>query len=171
MNWPRSKGLQAGQVSRPVLWRVEGVASKVPAAPVDRLLEVMGAKRLGTWGHGGAQRGAPTRGPATPSLEPHWIGVRGGLGLHTDPRYARYSFQLVVRNDGWNVQGLEFDHGEPFRPGDLYCLDTHSPHCLVKDDRIGAGPWFVALVVDARSILQLDEAWRQLQGMAGLESV
>jgi hypothetical protein len=69
--------------------------------------------------------------------------------MHADPGFPRWQHQLVVRNDGYAVVGI--DRRLPpatLLPGDLYLLDAHSPHAVVRDPRVGTGPHFVAVGVD-----------------------
>ena len=60
--------------------------------------------------------------------DPHWLAVRGGTPLHTDPRYPRYSHQLKIRvGDGVVMRGKDKVE-TPLATGVFYILDTHSPH-------------------------------------------
>jgi hypothetical protein len=108
----------------------------------------------------------------------HWLLTRGGTALHTDPAYARYSHQLVLRNDGNRIRGLTDDEASwhpPMVPGTLYALDTHSPHQGTPDVRMisphyaGAGPPVIKLViaVDRNELLTASEAWVLLKRLLG----
>lgn len=104
----------------------------------------------------------------------HLLITRAGTPLHTDTAYARYSHQLVLRNDGNRVRGTD-DTGwhPPMVPGVMYALDTHSPHQGLPDPRMisphraGAGPAIVKVViaVDRDELLSPDDAWPLLRRM------
>jgi hypothetical protein len=82
----------------------------------------------------------------------HWLLTRAGTPLHHDPAYARYSHQLVLRNDGNRLRGLpRYDGPEywhpPLMPGTMYALDTHSPHQGTRDPRMSPPPVVLKLVI------------------------
>lgn len=123
--------LVAGQHEVPVLWTVRTTVRPDPALYTDEAL----APFLPP-GRGIALRAFGHDGDSV-----HWLLTRAGTPLHTDPRYARYSHQLVLRNDGGRVGGLPRYDGEgfwhpPMEPGVMYCLDTHSPHQGKPDERM-----------------------------------
>lgn len=96
----------------------------------------------------------------------HWLLTRAGTPLHRDPAYARYSHQLVLRNDGNRLRGLpRYDEPDrwhpPLRPGVMYALDTHSPHQGTKDSRLDPPPVVLKLViaVDRDELLRPGEAY------------
>lgn len=105
----------------------------------------------------------------------HLLITRGGTPLHTDTAYARYSHQLVLRNDGNRVRGTDetAEWHPPMTPGVMYALDTHSPHQGLPDPRLvsphmaGAGPAIVKVViaVDRDELLTPGEAWPLLKRM------
>lgn len=119
------------------------------------LKEVFGegrSRRLQTWAR-----------PADDPNGPHWIGVRGGTPLHTDPRYPRYTHQLLVRNDGWRLTGWSNDlSGPPWITGTLFCCDTHSPHILTRDIALGSGLFYLAASIDSKTPLALDDVLPRL---------
>ena len=96
----------------------------------------------------------------------HWLLTRAGTPLHYDPAYARYSHQLVLRNDGNRLRGLpryddRADWHPPLWPGTMYALDTHSPHHGVPDPRMDPPPVVLKLciAVDRDEPLSPAEAW------------
>lgn len=101
----------------------------------------------------------------------HWLLTRAGTPLHTDPRYARYSYQLVLRNDGGRVRGLpRYDQEHPpMRPGVMYCLDTHSPHQGLRDERLGTPKVVHKLVaaVDSDTLVEAPVVWPLLRRFLG----
>lgn len=91
----------------------------------------------------------------------HWLACRNGIPLHTDPGFNRYAYQMVVRNDGWALGGLENEASE-IPPGAVYILDTHSPHELVRSVTC-EGRWFAAVGFDSQcEKLDLMDVGRQL---------
>ena len=79
--------------------------------------------------------------------DPHWIGVRKPTPLHTDPRYPRYSHQIMVNVDaGFVLRGR--DKVELIlQRGTFFIIDTHSPHQLHAST--GKPEWYLALSWDA----------------------
>lgn len=143
MDWKRDRPLADGQTAHPVLWRELVRETWLSSSTVSLILS-------GAFGRGrGRSLKTWERDKVAPD-GPHWIGVRGGTPLHTDPRYPRYTHQWVIHNGGWFVGGVgcEVDD-DPFVPGTFFCLDTHSPHILVPDPRIGAGSFYLAVSVDS----------------------
>lgn len=101
----------------------------------------------------------------------HWLATRSGTDLHVDKSYERYTHHLIVRNDGMRIRGLTDDADNqtrwhpPMTPGVMYCLDTHSPHRVVRDPRLAddAGRGYkVQIAVDRDQPLPPEEAWRLL---------
>jgi hypothetical protein len=101
----------------------------------------------------------------------HFLLTRAGTTVHTDPAYTRYSHQLVLRNDGNRIRGLpRYDSEDPtrwhqpFLPGVMYALDTHSPHQGLGDIRIAPKPGLKAvLAVDRDDVLSPEEVWQLLR--------
>jgi len=159
MDIPDDYVLKNWQTADPILWR-----KSVPVPPggflppktcIRMLFELFGAgksKRLQTF----------ARDESDPN-GPHWIGVRlGGLGMHTDPKFPRFTHQLVVYNDGWGVIGLGKRLGEPLAAGTLFCCDTHSPHQVIPDGRLGRGLYYLAASMDAKAKLPPEVAQERL---------
>lgn len=101
------------------------------------------SSRLTTWG----------RDEADPLFTPHWIAVRGSTPLHTDPRYPRYTHQLVVHG---SVTLLGYDEVlHEVSVGSFFILDTHSPHQLKQKQ----GQLYAAASVDSKQMLEADTVW------------
>lgn len=103
----------------------------------------------------------------------HWLLTRAGTPLHTDPRYARYSYQLVLRNDGGRVRGLPRNDTQlhpPMVPGVMYCLDTHSPHQGVPDERLDPPKVIHKLVaaVDSDTLVKPERVWPLLRKLVNV---
>ena len=106
----------------------------------------------------------------------HWLITRAGTPLHHDPAYARYSHQLVLRNDGNRIRGLpRYDERDrwhpPLVPGMMYALDTHSPHQGTKDPRMRPPGVVLKLViaVDRDELLTPEQAYPLLARLLGAE--
>jgi hypothetical protein len=106
----------------------------------------------------------------------HWLLTRGGTPLHRDPAYARWSHQLVLRNDGNRLRGLpRYDDRRnwhpPLRPGVMYALDTHSAHQGLPDERLRPPPVVLKLViaVDRDELLKPGEAYGLLSRLLHLD--
>lgn len=158
MNLPKNYVLKPGQLADPILWRgtlAPPEGGFVPkATAIKMLFAIFGAgkgSRLQTW----------ARDPNDPD-GPHWIGVRQGTGLHTDPRYPRYTHQLVVYNDGWAVGGFKkIVTPDPWTVGTVFCLDTHSPHILLADPRLrvhGNAWYYLAASMDSKVPLSQEQS-------------
>lgn len=136
MDLRRDHQLTGDQRGDPVIWKSAITCAFSP--PSVDLAPIFGegkSRRLHTWGHD--ESGV------------HWIGVRTGTPLHIDPRYARYTHQLVVRCDGFELGGLACGSRRRLLTGDLFCLDTHSPHELVRASGVSAGAMYVAASLDS----------------------
>lgn len=129
--WPADRALTAGLHARPVLWAIHGWVDparlpRLSSRDFDIIFDTppgSTSNRLRTFGH--------VDGPKGVILVPHYIATRGGTPLHHDPAYPRYSVQLAIYNAGCALQGYD-DHPIPIPPGTLYCLDTWSPHRVVR---------------------------------------
>jgi hypothetical protein len=171
---PPDAELKPGQHPMPVLWFVSAqplwqaadITSQQlvpPDAEVERFLPPGKSRKLRSFGHD--EEGV------------HWLLTRGGTILHTDPAYARYSHQLILRNDGNRLRGLRDEEPwhPPMVPGTFYALDTHSPHQGTPDTRLlsphmaGAGPPILKLViaVDRDELLPPERAWSLLSRLLG----
>lgn len=152
----------------PILWRGrKPIPSLLRMMTTDQeLTKVFGdlkttTKRLGLWGHD--------------ADKVHFIAVRNGLPLHNDKGYARYSHQLMIRNNGYGIQGIqpipEAQAEPPYGPGSFFCLDTWSPHRVPRDPRLEEdgkrGTWYIALVYDTDEPLTMADAWPHLANYTG----
>lgn len=161
MDWKKGRPLGEGQTDRPLLWRESLGEAWLSSSTISAIIrDAFGAgrgKSLRTWG----------RDEASPD-GPHWIGVRNGTTLHTDPRYPRYTHQWVIHNGGWFVGGFDCRiDGDPFVPGTLFSLDTHSPHVLMPDSRVGTGIYYLAISIDSPVPLGRDAILGPMRGFLG----
>lgn len=151
--------LRPDQRAYPVLWvsKPRNVLRGPPVsdAVMERIFDMSkNTKQLRSWGHD------PTGA--------HWLATKGGTALHTDPAYTRYTHHLVLRNDGFYLHGVnEGRHLPTLAVGSMLCLDTWSPHKLVRDPRLakpGVQPVFkLAIAVDRdKPILNPDDVWALL---------
>lgn len=121
--------LAGDQRAFPLVW-VEKATGMPPVDTSDATLELAfgegGSRKIKSWGHRG-------------DMDVHWLVTRAGTPLHTDPAYPRYTHHLILRNDGFKLAGLEDpEDAVPLKRGVYYCLDAHSPHVVLKDQRIAA---------------------------------
>jgi hypothetical protein len=152
-NVPKDYLLQDFQRAGPVVWVSEPrVLSRIPDVSDETLTAIFDDKRtrrLKSWGHD--ETGA------------HWLVTRSGLPLHHDIGFTRYTHQLIIRNDGWRLAGLDEQLDlPPLMPGVMDCLDTHSPHKVVRDERFGDSKkalYKVMLVVDRDEPLTEEQVW------------
>lgn len=107
-------------------------------------------KRLKTWGR------KQENGKTVLTDDPHWIAVRNGTPLHTDPKYPRYSHQLKIRVDaGTFVRGQDKQELE-LKRGIFYILDTHSPHQVFLKHKMDA--WNVSISIDSHEMWEPQKA-------------
>jgi hypothetical protein len=131
--------LKQGQRDNPIL---ETAIIDVPDTvlyPSDRALAAMFPKpthSLKTWG----------RTPNKFTFDPHWIGIRKQTPLHTDPRYPRYTHQLMLRVDDFVLRGLNKKE-LPLCRGEYHLMDTHSPHQVFAKSK--SAIWYVAVSLDS----------------------
>ncbi len=155
MDWPKNKPLLECQTEDPVLFeknshaRIPSESSVMPML-TSRLGEGR-SKRLTTWG----------REPDFPD-GPHWIGVRNGTTLHTDPKYPRYTHHLVVICQGWALAGVSRCNPEILYKGQFFICDTHSPHILLGSPLGRSGPYYLAASIDSDSQLDANKCIKQL---------
>lgn len=151
MNLPSNYQLKVWQIADPILWsaRVTEDCSVPPMLCMDLLLAKFGggkSQRLQTW----------ERDPADPD-GPHLIGVRTGTPMHVDPKYPRYTHQIVLLNTGVGVIGFDKKLRHCFEPGVAFCCDTHSPHQVIADPRLGMDKHYLAASMDAKEQLPINE--------------
>jgi hypothetical protein len=129
--WPKERPLYGDLTGDPVLWRrdVDWLLPEIIDGDFDVVFGTApdaAANRLATFGHLSGPKGA--------AGVPHYLATRGTTPMHHDPAYPRWSVQLALYNVGLGLTGLDGKVWE-LPLGTLYCLDTHSPHQVV---RIGA---------------------------------
>lgn len=152
MNQDRDAPLEPWQFAVPVRWFVRSPAT-FTHVPDEALTPAFGpgtSRKIKSWAH--EDDGV------------HWLATRGGTPYHTDPNYLRFTHHLLVRNDGWRIRGKDDEYHPVMRPGCMYCLDTHSPHEVVRDDRlVFEKPGFkLQIAVDSDTILNPDVVWKLL---------
>lgn len=112
---------------------------------------VMKGHQLKTWG--GTES----------TSEPHWIGVTKQTPIHTDPRYPRYSWQLIVHVDNFVLRGIDKVE-TALEKNMLVLVDTHSPHQLLAKDTDAV--YYIACSMDSKTILSKDEVLSKLRNYA-----
>lgn len=160
-DWKHYHQLGPHQSPRPILWqhRWEDFSDlELPEITNEDMHVIQGdgtAQRVFTYGH--------AKGNKRDGTDPHFITTRTSYQLHTDTGFVRFTHQVVLRNDGFLVGGLAVAAalqdaaagGKLTLPvaqpvGSMYCLDTHSPHGVFRDDRLPqAGIYKLQAVVDA----------------------
>jgi hypothetical protein len=141
-----------GMLADPVIWMAPTRIPDVPSVS-DAVMERQFPKK-NTW---------PFQGWGHDEKGVHYIATRDGLKLHLDISSPRYSHQIVLRNDGWNLDGRDRMERPVLHVGSFYCLDTHSPHRVIPDPRIGnGGRYFAAIVFDRPEPVNELAAWEIL---------
>lgn len=132
--------LKDGQFANPVLHVQKNIEGVKFSFNEDELLKVLMGKghQLKTWG--GAQS----------TSEPHWIGVKKQTPLHTDPRYPRYTWHLIVKVDNFALRGINKEEIK-LENNMLILLDTHSPHQLYALDK--TANYYLAVSMDSKTIM------------------
>lgn len=123
-----------------------------------KLLSVLTAKghQLKTWG--GAQS----------TSEPHFIGVKKQTPIHTDPRYPRWSWQLILKVDAFSLRGINKQETE-LKDNLLILLDTHSPHQLFA--LTPKAKYYLAVSIDSKERLLASEVKDRLIEFANTHDV
>lgn len=131
--------LATEQRSHPVVDRISVEPIACEWLTTDMVQSIFGTKQKGLkmWSGKGRQ--------------PHWLATRNGINLHTDPGYDRYAVQMVIKNDGWRMTGYDKSLVTDLMAGDVYVLDTHSPHELFRGEQ-SEGRFFVAVGFDVSEI-------------------
>lgn len=157
--------LAEDQMAFPIVWfwKLNGaLIDRIPLVADAGLELALGpgrARAIKSWGHD--------------ADGVHWLVTRSGTGYHTDPAYARYTHHLIIRNDCWRIRGFNDDLHPSMLPGAVYCLDTHSPHQVVVDERIEANRaavtgYKVQVAVDRHHALEPEEVEALLVPWIGL---
>jgi hypothetical protein len=143
----------------PVVWIEQAPEEVFPLIAALDLSDEAMHRYLGT----GGARGLKSFGHDKDGV--HFLLTRAGTTLHTDKGYARYSHQLVLRNDGNRLRGLErYDNPRahpPLVPGTMYALDTHSPHQGTADRRFAVRRTGMkaVLAADRDTLLNAAQVW------------
>ena len=84
------------QISNPVVAITELELSDMYINPSNEMLEnlfpIKGKQSLRTWGRSKGEHA---------NLDPHWMRIKRGTPLHTDPLYKRYSHHFVLKGENW----------------------------------------------------------------------
>jgi hypothetical protein len=153
MQWKPTDQLSATQSAKPI--RLLGrVSTPLPTITDDLLLSIFGdgsnKRRLRSWGK-------------TSPYSPHFLATRSGTTCHTDPRYPRFSWHLMLHNGGFRIRGLADSDIPELEVGSVYVLDTHSPHEVIRDPRMPqVSDYKVQVALDADAPIPTDEAIAQL---------
>lgn len=141
--WKTTDELRPGQTTDPILWQEDwtGPLPEVTIADMQAIQGTKRSKRVYTYGHTGSFRDGRC---------PHFISTRTGYQMHVDIGFVRFTHQVVLRNDGFQVCGLMGGARRPQPRGVVYCLDTWSPHQVIRDDRLtNCGIYKLQAAVDA----------------------
>ena len=137
--------LKEGQNANPVLHVEKNVLDYKYAFDEDAFNEVLSGKghQLKTWGN------------AESTSEPHWIGVKKQTPLHTDPRYPRYTWHLILKVDNFALRGLNKEE-VLLEDNMLILLDTHSPHQLLS--KSNDSMYYFACSIDSKTLIGKSKA-------------
>ena len=145
--------LKEGQRANPILECVN----------INHKFDVFNAEIFDSVLNGKARQQLKTWGGSDSTSEPHWIGVTHGTPLHTDPRYPRYSWQLMIWVDNFVLRGKDKEE-TPLEMGTLFLLDTHSPHQLLAKDK--KAKYYLACSMDSKERIPMSEAMTKLLAYA-----
>lgn len=148
-NWTKKDQLKPGMTTQPLLWvnRWEDLTqAQLPAVTEADCQEIFGdtgtTRRLRTFGH---EHGNPRNG-----RDPHFITIRNGYPMHWDPGFVRFTHHVVLLNQGYAVTGIAGIEAELMTSGAMYCIDSHSPHAVIRDPRLeDEGIYKLQAAVDA----------------------
>ena len=137
------------QISNPVVAITNIDLSDMYICPtnetMDNLFPVKN-QSLRTWGRAVGQH---------KGNDPHWMRIKKGTPLHTDPLYQRYSHHLVLKADGYGLRGYDKVETQIGR-GTVYVLDVHSPHQVTYHDENNL--WYLSVSMDCDSIMDWQES-------------
>ena len=155
--WKAGDELGPGQSPNPILWQQVWLGPPLPEVTDEDMRAIQGegkGKRVYTYGHNGSRSNGRL---------PHFISTRTGYALHVDVGFVRFTHQVVLRNDGFQVCGLKGVADHPQGRGQVYCLDTWSPHQVVRDDRLpNHGIYKLQAAVDAEVPLTVEQVIERL---------
>ena len=152
-SWKPEDGYGPDGRSNPVMWLAPpgpySMGAVIGPLSRQRVESVFGdgkaTRRISTYGHLGEQRDKKER--------PHFLCMRGGVPMHLDPGFTRYSHHLILWNEGYRTTGPRDEPYPPLVAGTLYALDTHAPHAVVPDIRLGTGPYKLDAVIDSDELM------------------
>ena len=141
--------LKEWQNSNPVLYIEKNILDFKYEFSEDEFNAVLDKKghQLKTWGD------------ADSTSEPHWIGVKKQTPLHTDPRYPRYTWHLILKVDNFSLRGLDKEEVK-LEDNMLILLDTHSPHQLLSHSKDAL--YYFAASMDSKEIISKSKAREKL---------
>lgn len=137
------------QIANPVVAITELELSDMYINPANALLDNLFPVKnqsLRTWGRTKGQHA---------SKDPHWMRIKKGTPLHTDPLYERYSHHFVLKADDYGLRGHNKVETKITR-GTIYVLDVHSPHQVTYHDE--ENPWYLSVSFDANEIVPFKDA-------------
>ena len=139
--------LKPFQIGNPVVAYTEIELSDAYICPdnktMDNLFPVKN-QSLRTWGRSVGQH---------KGMDPHWMRIKRGTPLHTDPLYERYSHHLVLKAEGYGLRGHDKVE-KKIKRGTVYVLDVHSPHQVTYHDENNL--WYLSVSMDSNQILDWD---------------
>lgn len=142
-----------------VHYEVVDFPDDVPEYGPDDILKIFRTEgaNLKTW-----NRAVDRKGNTVLKNDPHWLCVRRGTPLHTDPKYPRYSHQLKlyvgegVISRGYNKEAVDLKRGV------FYILDTHSPHQVYHTKRGREHDWNLSVSIDHSIVLPVERTRERL---------
>jgi hypothetical protein len=87
-------------------------------------------------------------------MDPHWMRIKKGTPLHTDPLYERYTHHLILKAEKHGLRGHDKVEA-PLTRGTVYIMDVHSPHQVTYHDE--DNPWYLSVSMDSDDILSWEE--------------
>ena len=127
MEWKSTSKLKDGQTVQSISNIALLEEFQAPIFSLEMLEAIFGdagkGRRIRSWGK-------------TDDFSPHFLATRSGTPMHTDPRYPRYTWHLILHNGGYRIRGLADIEVPTLVPNTMYQLDTHSPHEVTIDQRL-----------------------------------
>lgn len=152
MNVKWETPLKKNQLSNPIIEK-----HQIPLKLID--LSIFNEEDFNSVLNAKAQHQLKTWGGAENTSKPHWIGVKKSTPLHTDPRYPRYSWQLIIKVDNFVLRGHDKIETE-LKEGTIFLLDTHSPHQLYAKSK--DAKYYLACSMDSKEKVSYAIALREL---------
>jgi len=152
MNVKWDAPLKDGQLSNPIV-----EVHKIPEKHID--LSIFNEEEFNQVLNAKASHQLKTWGGVESTSEPHWIGVKKATPLHTDPRYPRYSWQLILKVDNFVLRGKDKVETQ-LEAGTMFLLDTHSPHQLHAKSK--EAKYYFACSMDSKTPISYPIALKKL---------